>query len=589
MFQLGRNNHINQENFIVIESSEDEEYDASSSEMEYPQEEMRMQQRNEGPRQPLRLLNPPQLRTLGEGRIYYWSTLRISGYFREYQQGLRNAEAIVLQQHEVVEPDISSAVTTYQRSTFTMEEMESAQRTAAREALYEIHLQMERRLDKETLEKVQNVMKIPRSTQNRIREREAQHIPLTGHKRGRKKGTQMKVNRRTIVLIKHLVETNPTITQKEIKKQLETAREEREEQEVPEKLRIQKLGRASIGNIIKNIGYTLQRLTKQPVPRNSPLQMKKRVLWGQLFLNLVKEDPVFVFLDESGFSRSQSRNYGYGERGQSATVTVDKIRHVNNTAIVAMIIGYGMYVEVIKGPCDNDRFVEYCENLIQHMKGIIPLNKTCIVVMDNASIHRRNVHQTFWKHHIYLLKTIPYSPQTNGVELCFSQAKKVINDIMGSQSFFAGIYTQILEAKVNDEYRTRMLELQRRYAVVDDVDMMEMENYAEFNVNIIRYAEATEELDEWYREKLDEARTLPENFNPFEIELTDDVFHAMINYAFKQITVENIRHYYAHTIKVADSCVQGYPLSMSKKFYEEYTMADMDSLLIYLEFSDALN
>ena len=362
------------------------------------------------------------------------------------------------------------------------------------------------------------------------------------------------------------------------------------EQQVPEEMRVQVIGRSSIGNVIKNLGFTLKRITKQPVPRNTEVQLKKRVIWGSLFIGLVKEEPVFVFVDECGFARSQSRQYAYGEIGHSSTITVDKIRHVNNTAIAAMIVGYGMYVEVITGACNNQRFVEFCDNLIQHLKTIVPMHKSCIIVMDNAKIHVHNVFNRLWDQHIYLLKTIPYSPQTNSIEMSFSQAKKVINDIMGSQSKFQEVYTEIMASRVEAEYRTRLLSIQRRYAVIQEGDEdLQMDHFMELNANMARYTEKLRELDEWFETEMDRVTTLPENFNPHAIELTEDVFHSMIHYAFKQITIENIRHYYAHTIKVADSCIHGYPLSMSKKFYEEYTIADMDSLLIYLHYSDALH
>ena len=97
---------------------------------------------------------------------------------------------------------------------------------------------------------------------------------------------------------------------------------------------IQAIGRSSVGNAFHNIGYSLKRIIMQPVPRNTELGMKKQVLCGEFFIKLVDAEVQFIFIDECGFSRCQSRNYGYAEVRDTPAVTVDKIRHPNHTAVV---------------------------------------------------------------------------------------------------------------------------------------------------------------------------------------------------------------------------------------------------------------
>ena len=126
-------------------------------------------------------------------------------------------------------------------------------------------------------------------------------------------GQITKMNVQTTSKIKEIIDRNPTITQLEISEQLSIAHQQDINNEVPECRRIQAIKRSSVGNAIHNLGYSLKRITKQPVPRNTELGMKKWVLWGEFFIKLVDAEVQFIFIDECGFSRGQSRNYGYAE------------------------------------------------------------------------------------------------------------------------------------------------------------------------------------------------------------------------------------------------------------------------------------
>ena len=150
-----------------------------------------------------------------------------------------------------------------------------------------------------------------------------------------------------------------------------------------------------------------------------------------------------MFVDESGFNRGLIGNYGYSRKGVPPTITVDKIKHGNHSAIAALIIGSKPYVEVIEGACNNERFQLFCRNLVSHLKQTLDLRRPCVVIMDNATIHRTGIHEIFWSEHIYLLKTIPYSPQTNPIEMSFNQAKIALQQIFSSNDNYTRTLTKI--------------------------------------------------------------------------------------------------------------------------------------------------
>ena len=208
--------------------------------------------------------------------------------------------------------------------------------------------------------------------------------------------------------------------------------------------------------------------------------------------------------------------------------------------------------------------------------------------MDNTRIHIAGVFDLFWSNHIYLLKTIPYSPQTNAVELTFSLAKSFINALVGSDRLFAGMLTEIFQAQVQNEYLRREMELRRRFPVIVDDGEVEIGNFAVDNVNVRRLTEEIVRLDQWRDDEMQRAVHYPETVSPHTMELTEEVFHAIIHRAFREVTPLNTLHFLGHTIKVAHSCIRGYPLSMSRYFYDFYDFEDDDILRLYSRFADEI-
>ena len=140
--------------------------------------------------------------------------------------------------------------------------------------------------------------------------------------------------------------------------------------------------------------------------RNSIMSIKKRVLWGELFLKLVSERTVFVYIDETGFNRSMNRNYGRSLVNKAPNIVNEKTKSPNISCIAALAVGYGCYNELIEGPCNGERFVQFCSNCIDWLLRKIPHIHQICVVMDNAKIHLSDVHSLFWEKHCFLLKTI---------------------------------------------------------------------------------------------------------------------------------------------------------------------------------------
>ena len=564
-FQLNTNNYINENNYIVISEDSEIELDDDLNDM-HIDDEARIRENQEASQttgsQELRLLQGRNLQRLGEGRVHFTRTPLVDNLFRTYKVDMANHRNVQLEHHEQEEQYERVFSSTPRRRTYTQAQVDSIKRQTSQETLYSLYMSLENDLDKEGMKKIQEKIGITDRTVRNIKKRKNNDEPLTGRKRGRVEGSQMKASIEGEDWLRNRVDNNPTITIRELEKEMALASDRNEE--------FLALKRTSISSLLSNMGYSRKRIDKQPINRNTIDSLKKRVIWGTLFCGLVKQDVQFCFIDECGFSRAQTRNYGYSPVGQSTSVTVDKVRHPNHTVVAAMIVGQEFYLEIMEGACNNERFREFCRNLIVVLKQKLDLRKPLVVVLDNARIHAKNIHQIFWQHHIYVLKTIPYSPQTNPIELSFSQAKNEMSNLYGSDILYAETMKQILLDKIDNEYNQKMNELIRTYGVGDEG--LEIN---EINSNARVLDEKLNELDRWKEREVNECNIRATDVHPTSDTIDEPTYQAMIIHAFKKISVSNTYHYLGRSIKVADSCIHGYPLVNFKSFYQNYLTGDL--------------
>lgn len=608
--QVGQTNYINQNNYVVLdENEEDAEFDELETHYDFfvnqrnngegreappnTRGTVQMDTRQANEEQPqatqrrtprVRILNGNQLLHLGEGTIYFWTTAALSNSFQAFKDGLRNAHQIELEQHREEEYVLTFHGSTPERTHYTQREVEIIKRNVQRETTYDNYLKLDGVLSESQLVLVKQTYQISDSTKYRIKDRSIKGEALTGKKRGRKEGMNLKITDETIMWIKRKVDQNPCITLIALKKQLNKAAEEDatlSSVRSPESIRV----------ILNKLGYSRKRLTKQPINRNTEYAMKKRKVWGDHFIRMVKLDVQLVFVDEAGFCRGQLSHFGFSPIGKSTTATVDQIRHQNNTVIAGMAIGHPLYAEIITGACNNERFLDFCRNLIQFLKQHLDMTRPVCVIMDNARIHTNGVFELFWSHHIYVLKTIPYSPQTNAVEKVFSQTKSIMTQILGSNYEYAVEKTKLLKDQVEREFETNYLNLVSRYDVGGDNEGNSI--FGEIgtqtvDVNLERFNRELNRLQERKERSLERCNTRENEVNSTSDTIEDDLYKSMVLDSFERVSIANTMHYLAFTIKVAHSCSHGYPLLMDGSFYRDYQITDDEELLaLYNQFNGA--
>lgn len=564
----------NNDNVLIISDNDLEEDDTFENEM-YRNNERNTEQYQPQRQINIRFLHPNQLFHLGEGNFRFRTTSNSHYLFENFKNRMTSLSEINLIDHPELDELIEVESTTMKKISWSYNEMEKEIEKRLREQRYDLYLKVKDLVGNSvSADSLRKIFNISRQTAYNIEERKKENINIIGEKRGRKVGTKRKVNRETINFIREKIKQDPTITLNQIYGELVVEVGSGNED-------IVLISLPSISKLINNMGYSYKRITREPINRNTDVAIKKRVVWGELFLQLVQDDVQFIFIDESGFNRSINRPYGHSMRGRACNIENEKIRQINNTVIGAMIVGHPMFIEVMEGPCDGNRFRCFCRNLVDWCITHLDKNKVTVVVMDNASIHRKDVFDIFWSKHIYVLKTIPYSPQTNAVEMVFAQAKAYISRVFGSHSEMESEMGMINLEEIEMEYEERMEEIRQQFQDDSEGDyLMEMDEDLPPSISAQRMNRLLDELDEEVETRRRNSQAEVARIHPSRDSIEQDKFHKLIKRAFGMVSIPNTHHYLARTIKVAHACARSYPLMNDHKFYHQYEIQEEDPIYV---------
>lgn len=127
-----------------------------------------------------------------------------------------------------------------------------------------------------------------------------------------------------------------------------------------------------------------------------------------------------MYVDESGFSHSAVREYGYAPIGKK----VHGVRSGHTrprTSLIAARIGNALAATMLfTGTCNTDIFNNWLEQELAPY-----LNQNMVVVMDNAAFHKsEKTNQIIKSTGAELLFLPPYSPDLNPIENSFGTIKK---------------------------------------------------------------------------------------------------------------------------------------------------------------------
>lgn len=135
-----------------------------------------------------------------------------------------------------------------------------------------------------------------------------------------------------------------------------------------------------------------------------------------------------VFLDESGFSKDMPRIYGYSLKGEKC-YGKHNWHERGRTNVIGAITGNQFITTCLfETTIDSDIFYAWL------IKDLLPkLSEKVVIVMDNATFHKRSDMIDIIKKSGHILKYLPpYSPDLNPIEHKWHEAKAKIRELQCS-------------------------------------------------------------------------------------------------------------------------------------------------------------
>jgi transposase len=169
------------------------------------------------------------------------------------------------------------------------------------------------------------------------------------------------------------------------------------------------MSRKTVCKYIKKLGLSRKRVSARGT---SKLATPERIAeYKNAYMRAVEHGRTLVSFDECGFSERVKALYGYSPVGKPCIVHNSGSWH-NHTLLMAVFSTGRKEYFIFNGPVDKSAFQEFIEYLA--------LDETHVIIADNASIHK---YMTLRRNRAEILYTPPYEPDSNPIELCFSQVK----------------------------------------------------------------------------------------------------------------------------------------------------------------------
>lgn len=136
----------------------------------------------------------------------------------------------------------------------------------------------------------------------------------------------------------------------------------------------------------------------------------------------IEKGKKLVYIDESGFTKTDFRRYAYAPKGVCVEAQVPSHRYTTTTLIAARLDGCFTVPLLFEGSCDTLAF-----NTWKPSKMLSPLlDESHVVIMDNASFHKGSQTAALIQDSgASLLFLPPYSPELNPIEKDFANIKRI--------------------------------------------------------------------------------------------------------------------------------------------------------------------
>lgn len=180
-----------------------------------------------------------------------------------------------------------------------------------------------------------------------------------------------------------------------------------------------KVSTSTVYKIIKvDLGLTYKKLKNKLVLKKDMITHENKVQEFKKTVNQIGIDNIYS-LDESHFYLNMYRSYGWSKKGVICVKNKESIIKKKYSLLEIIsnkkIIKYKLY----EGTINVKKLLDFMKDLI------IPEN--IHILLDNARVHRSKLFKSYTdENKINLLFNVPYSPETNPIEMVFSKTKNIV-------------------------------------------------------------------------------------------------------------------------------------------------------------------
>jgi transposase len=166
--------------------------------------------------------------------------------------------------------------------------------------------------------------------------------------------------------------------------------------------------------VSKKNNFTKKRARYFSQPKNDEIKLKEFLEKRDQYL---KENRIFISIDETSFGRNYVPAIGYSKKGTRLYVKRPFTRITTQSVVSAVSIGNPILYSKKEGSFNSDSFSEFISSLSFPEKSVL--------LMDNVSFHHSyKVKEVALKNKWDVLFVPPYSPIFNPIEGVFSIVKR---------------------------------------------------------------------------------------------------------------------------------------------------------------------
>lgn len=178
------------------------------------------------------------------------------------------------------------------------------------------------------------------------------------------------------------------------------------------------LKKSSIYKLLDKLGYSKKKIKRKLINKNELVGHTKKVENFIKKINNLNQDKVYSY-DESHIHLNMTQNYGWSKKGEPCSYYPKNLTRKKYSLMLLLSNKKVIKYHIKEGSVKGEDFKNFLEEL--------DLEEGIHIILDNAKCHKTKSVSNYVRNQNYkLVFNIPYSPNTNPIEMAFSKIKHFV-------------------------------------------------------------------------------------------------------------------------------------------------------------------